>query len=97
MANSNGRTITDLIQHLTSGSEQYTFPQAVRLVQLISLYNQRVLKGREIPLEILPELSLSFPESDVHSLRYDEGSETFNMVATFLGLYGVSSPLPTFG
>lgn len=95
MANSNGRTIADLIQHLTSGNH-YSFPQAVRLVQLISQYHQRVLKGREISLEVLPELSLSFPESDVHSLTYDETSETFTMVATFLGLYGVSSPLPTF-
>jgi type VI secretion system protein ImpH len=68
----------------------------VRLVRLVSQYNQRVLKGREVVLDIVPELSLSFPESDIHSLSYDTESEMFSMVATFLGLYGVSSPLPTF-
>ena len=44
-----------------------------------------------------PELSLAFPEADVTSVKALPGEPSrFSVTATFLGLYGTGSPLPTF-
>jgi len=45
-------------------------------------------------LEIRPRLSFAFPRQDITLLDYDEDSQKYSMEVTFLGLYGVSSPLP---
>jgi len=51
-----------------------------------------------------PELSLDFPESDINSIEKistestasRKGTARYLITVTFLGLYGSSSPLPTF-
>ncbi len=54
-------------------------------------------KGRRAPaLKIRPELSLDFPDADISSIEELEKNRGFNLTTTFMGLYGVSSPLPTF-
>ena len=49
-------------------------------------------------IRVRPKLSLAFPAADVD--RIDETSDEqrirFQVTANFLGLYGTSSPLPTF-
>ncbi|HUT63696.1 MAG TPA: type VI secretion system baseplate subunit TssG, partial [Anaerolineae bacterium] len=48
-------------------------------------------------IRVRPELSLDFPESDITSIKKIQGDPGFYVItATFLGLYGTSSPLPTF-
>jgi len=45
-------------------------------------------------LRIRPELSLDYPSSDIVEITERKGG--FDIVTTFMGLYGISSPLPTF-
>ena len=46
-------------------------------------------------LKIRPELNLDYPESDIAEIsRHNDGS--YEIIATFFGLYGISSPLPGF-
>ncbi|MHB9030388.1 MAG: type VI secretion system baseplate subunit TssG, partial [Candidatus Latescibacterota bacterium] len=48
-------------------------------------------------IRVRPELSLSYPESDITRIDTLPGDPSrFSIEATFLGLYGASSPLPTF-
>lgn len=69
----------------------YSFRQLVRL-----------LRGRLKPtgtapenaLRIRPELSLERPRAEVASVTRE--SDHYEVVTTFMGLYGVSSPLPAF-
>lgn len=46
-------------------------------------------------VRIRPHLSLGFPESDIESIKEDKNG-LYHIEANFFGLYGVSSPLPTF-
>jgi type VI secretion system protein ImpH len=47
-------------------------------------------------IRVRPELSLGFPAADVARVEELRGAPGWRVTATFLGLYGVSSPLPTF-
>ena len=50
-------------------------------------------------MRVRPELSLAFPGSDISAITEiedEDGQPRYNITATFLGLYGSSSPLPTF-
>lgn len=49
-------------------------------------------------LRIRPDLSLAFPGCDLTALTEQTGGPypVYHLTATFLGLYGCSSPLPTF-
>lgn len=49
-------------------------------------------------LRIRPHLSLAFPGTDLTGIAEDTGGPhpVYHITATFLGLYGTSSPLPTF-
>jgi type VI secretion system protein ImpH len=49
-------------------------------------------------ISVIPNLSLTFPAADIEKIEEtgDEQSSRFRVTANFFGLYGVSSPLPTF-
>lgn len=49
-------------------------------------------------IRIVPNLSLAFPPADIHSIEElaTEEAVRFKITANHLGLYGTSSPLPTF-
>jgi len=47
-------------------------------------------------LKIRPELNLDFPDADISQIEELDKNRGFNLTTTFMGLYGVSSPLPTF-
>jgi len=48
-------------------------------------------------IKVHPELSLGFPPADVSSIdQPSQDNHAYVVTATFLGLYGSSSPLPTF-
>ncbi|VVE52116.1 type VI secretion protein [Pandoraea horticolens] len=47
-------------------------------------------------VRVQPNLSLAFPSEDVAHIAHDDSNGIWRVVANFFGLYGVSSPLPTF-
>ncbi len=100
MASSNRGSSSHLKSDLLEKAHQFSFFQVIRLLRLF-LSGQEV-SHEEIGLEeeyirIRPELSLSFPPSDVTKIEEREGEKPrFFVTATLLGLYGSSSPLPTF-
>jgi len=77
-----------LIQAIESNPRAYSYFQAVRLLH-------QLLKGQNITLTVTPEASLDFPSSHISSLEEDDNHH-LHITTTFLGLYGISSPLPTF-
>jgi type VI secretion system protein ImpH len=76
------------------------FIQIVRLLKLyLSKEQNKKLTNEEFfrLIRIRPNLSLDFPGTDVVKIEeINEGQIRFRITATFLGLYGSSSPLPTF-
>lgn len=106
MAGEAGNDVDPLSGHvekLLSGGSGYSFFQAVRLLESLVPGAARV--GRQGPaarecIRFKADLSLGFPSSDVAAIRRMErpGAEDprFELTATFLGLYGPASPLPSF-
>ncbi len=90
MATKGGGPPPDLKDRLFTEAPRFSFFQIVRLLRLLSRKD-----GRPLRIRIKPDLSLAFPARDVVSLWEDEEGR-FHLVATFLGLYGTSSPLPNF-
>ncbi len=90
MADALGAKTTAIKSRLLGKGSNFTFFQAYRLLR-----NQALLEGRtERAIKVRPQLSLSFPENDIHSITEDEHG--YQLTVNFLGLYGVVSPLPTF-
>ena len=91
--------MADLKKRLLSEGRRYSFVQAYRLLSLLILRDPFADEG-DVEKRILsrPDLSLDFPGTDIISISEDLGTdpERYSITATFLGLYGVSSPLPTF-
>lgn len=96
-----GEPHSDLEKQLFRQSRLFTFNQAYRLIHLLlkeKLGNQYTTDELLQQIRIRPELSLDFPNSDIARIEetvYD-GKFGCQITATFLGLYGSSSPLPTF-
>ena len=103
MEASNRTATSDLIDDLLKNSKRYSFFQAVKLLE--TAYSQNVPTGRQGPLNqetirFLANPSLSFPSSDIEAIsenkEFPDVFPPFQMTVNFLGLYGPSSPLPTF-
>jgi type VI secretion system protein ImpH len=103
MASQDRAAADSLMHRLLSECKQFSFFQAVRLLE--RLHPQSVALGREGPAEreairFRPSASLAFPTCDVEELELSgtEGDQLprFLMTVNFLGLYGPASPLPTF-
>jgi len=84
-----------LSERLCSEGYRYSFLQAYRLLRFM-LLKESPLTEHEVRkhIRVRPELSLDFPERDIASIRKED--EHYSVTATFLGLYGSSSPLPSF-
>lgn len=92
MATDAGQQTTDLIERLISDGDQFSFFQALRLLRL---HVQRLEQNPDDVIRTRPRLGLGFPKTDLTSVtRLDNG--TYSVIANFLGLYGVDSPLPMF-
>ncbi|MCM0084217.1 type VI secretion system baseplate subunit TssF [Geomonas sp. Red32] len=93
-----GSTHHPLIEELISRGHEFTFDQVMRVARM------RLTAGsaEELPeitcqerVRIRPDLSLSFPAGDVSRVESTgEDGVDLLVTATFLGLYGTSSPLP---
>jgi type VI secretion system protein ImpH len=90
----------DLKLNLLKEGYSFSFFQVIRLIRLFSRCDipaeeEQTTKNEKI--KIRPELSLAFPASDIARVEELPGDiPSFMVTATFMGLYGVSSPLPTF-
>lgn len=89
-----------LTETLLRDSCRFTFVQAVRLFRYLLRQDAGDrAAGTDIfrQVRVRPELSLSFPGTDIVNIEAKETDPpAFLITATFLGLYGSSSPLPTF-
>lgn len=101
MAGETGRP-TAAVDVLRSDPRAFSFIQAVRL--LANAFGGRgdaaKLQFFQEQLRVRPYLSMGFPPTDLTDMEAlpvdpDEPSR-YRLTATFLGLYGPSSPLPTF-
>ncbi|MBC2694634.1 MAG: type VI secretion system baseplate subunit TssG [Desulfobacteraceae bacterium] len=79
----------------------FSFFQVMRLLRLMGRQEAKIEESAFIEtgnIRVRPKLSLSFPAADVDRIEEQGVDERagFLVTATFLGLYGSSSPLPTF-
>ncbi|NOX34519.1 MAG: type VI secretion system baseplate subunit TssG [Deltaproteobacteria bacterium] len=101
MAAKDREQTSEIISRLIAKSPSFSFVQASRLLlHQISLNRENDISKKEFLetyIRIRPELSLRFPGTDI-TLIEKIGDEPLKylVTATFLGLYGSSSPLPTF-
>lgn len=96
MAGDLGRTITDLEEDLLQNGSAYDYFQAVRMIGLLDRHNSQDDTCEKYRLRIQPELSFNYPTSDIASIGRLDDEAGFSISTTFMGLYGVSSPLPAF-
>lgn len=78
-------------QRLLQQGERFSFFQAYRLLRLLA-QKEGVVQPE---LKVRPNISLNFPGTDLSEIR-ETAPGTYRLTANFLGLYGVSSPLPNF-
>lgn len=81
----------DIKKQLFEQSSKFSYTQALRLLEL-DAKNQEISDRKKI--RVHPRLSLDFPNSDITDI--EEFEEFIKLTVTFMGLYGESSPLPTF-
>jgi len=90
MANETGQQALALKEALLSAGSGYDFYQAYRLLNLLNAVENSIHD-----IHVRPNLSLAFPETDIDNIR-QLADQSYQITANFMGLYGVSSPLPTF-
>ena len=100
MATQGRRQTFDIKETLVTNGKRFSYVQALRMLRYLmsetggSNPDEETI-GRTI--RVRPQLSLNFPDTDIVSLKeLSRDPHTFLLTVTFLGLYGVSSPLPTF-
>lgn len=78
---------------LAARGTSYSYFQAIRLLR----------RAGAASIRVRPNLSLGFPDADIERIERVErvegggdGQHAWRVTANFFGLYGVSSPLPTF-
>ncbi|MBC8440590.1 MAG: type VI secretion system baseplate subunit TssG [Deltaproteobacteria bacterium] len=91
----------EIIEKLIAKSSSFSFAQAVRLLlHHVSLNRKNDFSRNDFldnQIRIRPELSLRFPGTDITQIeKIGDEPIQYLITATFLGLYGTSSPLPTF-
>ncbi len=93
--------MSELKLDLLKEGHSFSFFQVMRLLRLLcrdSTGNEFAGTLETDSIRIRPKLSLAFPAADVDRIEEtsDEENTRFKVTANFLGLYGTSSPLPTF-
>ncbi|MBN1307411.1 MAG: type VI secretion system baseplate subunit TssG [Chitinispirillaceae bacterium] len=85
----------DLIERLCTEAHDFNF---FRAVQLLEEYFQKTT-GSANPIDagkirFLPDESITFPPNDIAAIEEREGTVSFTL--SFMGLVGVTSPLPVY-
>lgn len=97
MAGEDRRSSINLKLDLLERGHEFSFFQALRLLRRLTKEGERPSIEDEGKIRVRPHLSLAFPPADIARIEENsEGPLRFIVTATFLGLYGSSSPLPTF-
>jgi type VI secretion system protein ImpH len=91
----------DLKSDLLAHGGAFSFFQVMRLLRLFQRNGGKALNAdyaQKASIRVRPKLSLAFPPADVDRVEEKRGEKDsfFQVTANFLGLYGTSSPLPTF-
>ncbi len=98
MAGTTGLSADALIGKLSKSANRYSFVQVMRLMRhagCLPVADGAAFAARNV--RIRPANNLAFPASDVLEVKELTGdSPAYQIEATFLGLYGPASPLPTF-
>lgn len=102
MATEDRQESFNIIERIFREGHRFNFFQAVYLLEKI--YKNAAPPGETGPLEkeiirFLPNPGLGFPPTDICQIQKeqdDKGRETIKMILSFMGLYGVASPLPKF-
>lgn len=89
MATASRETNTSLEEELLCRGHEFSFFQAMRLLLMIGDE-----PAASETVRVRPELDLSFPPADLKGI--EKRADCYTVGATFLGLYGPASPLPTF-
>jgi type VI secretion system protein ImpH len=102
MAGKAGQPPPDLTAELLNRGHEFSFLQVLRLLRLsghaAEIPEDPSAHAHALPtLRIRAENSLAFPAADITAVEKTDGEGPgFRVTATFLGLYGHASPLPTF-
>lgn len=106
MAGKNRRSTPDLkagLNHLlqsdlVSNGPAYTYFQAIRLLRQCMHSAGGYTQSNNAPIRVRPALNLAFPAADIESIDAEPegGQARYQVTTNFFGLYGTSSPLPTF-
>jgi type VI secretion system protein ImpH len=91
--------VTTTLGALLADAAGFDFFQAVRLVEQHwpgALQRTSTEAGTGARATIRPHDGLSFPAADLHALEAAGDGRDLQLVVTFLGLYGVDSPLPSY-
>jgi len=98
MAGQVGGSSFNIKFELLEKGHEFSFFQVMRLLRLLGRSPERTgAQEDEEKTRVRPELSLAFPPADVARIEETAGEGfDYRVTATFLGLYGSSSPLPTF-
>jgi len=95
MAADNRRNANSLIEDLVKNGPSYNVWQAVWLAENITKKENPERKDYifdQAGLKFRPSERYEYPPTDIRSINYYNGEVSF--VLTFMGLYGVNSPLP---
>jgi type VI secretion system protein ImpH len=101
MASQNRRPSSNLKLELLREGHAFSFFQVMRLLRLFGRDSTEIEDASSAEadnIRIRPKLSLAFPPADVDTIEEQDNDKDprFLVTANFLGLYGTSSPLPTF-
>lgn len=90
----------DVRQQLLTRGSSFSFYQAMRLLRHLSESKEHSDESsKKEAVRVRPQLTLSFPPADIHTIDTidaEDESKRYQITANFLGLYGATSPLPTF-
>lgn len=99
MASETRQQATHLEKDLLENGAEYDYYQAVRLIALLGRkIGTDTTEIADYKLKVTPKLSFDYPSSDISDITVTEDNEVkeFSITTTFMGLYGVSSPLPAY-
>ena len=101
MASQNRRPTIDLKLELLREGHSFSFFQVMRLLRIYGHDSTEIEDSASVEtgnIRVRPKLSLAFPPADVDMIEEQDVDigPRFQVTANFLGLYGTSSPLPTF-
>jgi type VI secretion system protein ImpH len=97
LASQTGRPAINIVDDIIENGEEYDFYQAVRLLDRLSdkVASDNQDAQKQLDIRIRPELNLDYPHADIESVE-QLGDQSYEIITTFFGLYGVSSPLPGY-